>query len=447
MKPGQGFGYVDQQTGGYIGENTTYPEFEASRPRWHQMPSAIQISAARSIKLSKCLFTQFGAGGIGIGNDDNAHLTGVGLGTQQISITDSYFTQVMGNSITAGGIKALAHHPTDDRMISSLINIEGNIFFNNSALFSSTVNILTTYVQNSTIEHNDLQTAPYSGISHGYGWGSNDAGGSVEYLNRGLYKYQPLYTTPTTSKNNLIRGNLIHDYGKLHTDLAALYTLSRSPGTVFTENYVYDADWPGMYPDEGSSNMTINNNVFFSSRRWWQANDGNINLHTGNMTVMDNWGKVGDTLVNQPNGTGRRGNTFLRNYVVSSLLNMTAVGQKAAYRAGIPPGARADRPVSNDDSLSDGYLSIGTKDGLLAVNVTNFDDVKFEQLDFQVSANGARVSAVKVPRHVPADGSAVATYKVKVSTETNVTGTVTYKNPRTGKLGLLVASGTYVPNA
>jgi hypothetical protein len=251
LRPAQ-YGYVDQQTGGYIGENVTYPQFEASRPRWWQVPSAIQVSAAEHISFTGGSYTELGAGGIGIGNDDNAHLTGVGLGANDVTVADGYFTQVMANSITAGGIKADAHHPSDPRMINANIHLTGNIFYNISSLFSSTVSILATYVQYSEISHNDISSVPYSGIFHGYGWGSNDAGGSQTYITRGLYNYQPLYNTPTTSMNNVIEGNLIHSYGLSHSDLGAVYTLSKSPDTHISENYAFDSSWYGFYTDEGS---------------------------------------------------------------------------------------------------------------------------------------------------------------------------------------------------
>lgn len=100
MRPAT-YGYVDQQTGGYIGANVTYPTFEASRQYWYLMPGAIQISAAHNIHFEGGTYTQLGAGGFGIGNDREACLTGVGLGAKNVSVRGGYFTQVMGNSITA----------------------------------------------------------------------------------------------------------------------------------------------------------------------------------------------------------------------------------------------------------------------------------------------------------------------------------------------------------
>jgi hypothetical protein len=164
------------------------------------MQSAIQISAASNVLFTGGNFTQLGAGGVGIGNDANAHASGVGLGATNVAIREAFFSQVMGNSITAGGIRGDAHHPSDLRMLNSRISIENNIFRNVSSLFSSTVPVFASYVQSSSISHNDIDIAPYSGICHGFGWGANDAGGSPEYEKRGLYQYQATYSTATVSR-------------------------------------------------------------------------------------------------------------------------------------------------------------------------------------------------------------------------------------------------------
>jgi hypothetical protein len=95
-------GYVDQQTGGHLCENKTYTpsNFESARPWWCQMPSAVQVSAASNIAFTGGSYTQLGGGGVGIGNDANAHLSGVGLGASRVSVTDAYFSQIMGVSTT-----------------------------------------------------------------------------------------------------------------------------------------------------------------------------------------------------------------------------------------------------------------------------------------------------------------------------------------------------------
>ena len=350
-------------------------------------------------------------------------MTGVGLGTSNIVVREGYFSQVMGNSITAGGIRADAHHPSDSRMLNSNIEISGNIFYNVSSLFSSTVPILTTYLQYSTISHNDIYIAPYSGICHGYGWGSNDAGGSSEYVKRGLYKYQPQYSTPTIMQNNRIYGNLIHGYGLSHTDLGAVYTISKSPSTYITDNYAFDSNVGfGMYTDEGSNSYLIQNNIFLSSGIWYAQNG----VNTANNTITGNYGKTGRSIA--------------QNTIVSDLSQVSIDAKKTAYRAGILPGKRAGRPVSNP-KLADGAATISGSGGNVIVTLYNFDDVSFSNVTINISANGATFTPVSAPTSIPGNGTATATYKISGTSSSNVLVTVKYMNPRVGASSTVSASG------
>jgi hypothetical protein len=385
------------------------------------MPSAIQVSAAKNILFSGGKYTQFGSGGVGIGNDQNAHISGVGLGASYISVKDGYFSQVMGNSITAGGIRADAHHPSDSRMLNTRIEISNNIFYNVSSLYSSTVPIFVSYAQYSIISHNDINIAPYSGICHSFGWGSNDAGGSSEYTNRGLYNYQPKYTTPTISQNNLIDGNLLHRYGLSHTDLGALYTLSKSPSTVISSNYAFDSTGFGVYTDEGSNSYTISDNVLLSSGIWNAVNG----VNTANNSYVNNYGK---------SGGGRAGVT-----IISDLSQASVTAKRAAYRAGVLPAKRSGRQVSNPD-IPDGAITIGSASGNLTITLNNFDDSAFTGVTFTVTAGNNPPTAVNVPNTIPANGASAATYRVS-GTMPSVSVNVRYTNGRTGASKTLTASG------
>lgn len=437
----------------------TYPQFEASRPRWWQVPSAIQVSAAERISFTGGSYTELGTGGIGIGNDDNAHLTGVGLGANNVTVADGYFTQVMANSITAGGIKADAHHPRDPRMINANIRLTGNIFYNVSSLFSSTVSVLVTYVQFSEISHNDVYSVPYSGICHGYGWGSNDAGGSQTYINRGLYDYQPLYETPTTSMNNVIKGNLIHSYGLSHTDLGAIYTLSKSPDTHISENYAYDSKWYGFYTDEGSNSLIATQNNYLSDGAWFAPNEGcaTCGVHTANNTLVNNFGHNGEDRVNFPNGAGTFNDTFLSNLNVASLDLTSEAAHRVAYRAGIAPGRRGSRPVTNSRT-SDSYLALNFLNGLhpgefvVVADMSNFDDFDFVNVVVQSSLSG-NVNYELNSTHsnsltVPANGITSTNWTLSTkhdflcTTPPMVHISATYRNPRTGISNTITRSGT-----
>jgi hypothetical protein len=423
------------------------------------MPSAIQISAAERISFTGGSYTQLGSGGFGIGNDNNAYISDLGLGAHNVSVADGYFTQVMGNSITAGGVQANAHHPSDPRMINSGIMLTGNIFYNVSSLFSSTVSIFVSYVQYSEISQNDVFYVPYSGICHGYGWGSNDAGGSLTYINRGLYDFQPLYETPTTSMNNLVHGNLIHAYGLSHTDLGATYFLSKSPDTQISNNYALNSTWYGVYTDEGSNSYTITNNDYLSNGNWYAPNQGcaTCGVNNANNTLGNNFGHVAGDEVNFPNKSGNFNDTFIDNLNVPSLAVTSEEGQRVAYRAGVLPGRRGSRPVSNPET-PDAYLSLAfssVSGGRVQVTVTlsNFDDEDFTNVSFDQAVTGAAkyklTSTGKVPQSIPANGASAVNWDLEASGPSKtctapptISVTAKYKNPRTGKSETISTTGT-----
>lgn len=301
LNPSGSDGWSDQQTGGYIhgdgkeeGYTNGYPSFDSTRPFWWQMPGAVQVSAAKNVTFLRDRFVGLGSVALGIGNDDNAHKAGVGLAADTINVTGCVFTQIAASGIIVGGIRANAHHPSDPRMIDQNITIANNLIHDIGIDYRDADAILLTYAASCLVSHNEVYNLPYTGISHGYGWGQNDDGGSKEYQARGLYQYQPLYTTPTTSKNNQFVANYIHDNMKEMNDGGAFYELSASPGTVFSKNYVKAPAHSagsnfGTYSDEGTRYVTFSENVFDGWGEWANLNC-NENNNNGNITYTGNWG-------------------------------------------------------------------------------------------------------------------------------------------------------------
>ncbi|MEU4227017.1 hypothetical protein AB0F17_22190 [Nonomuraea sp. NPDC026600] len=416
--PSTRYGYTDQQTGAFIGDDTVYPEFEASRPHWHQMPAAVQVSAAQNITLTRNTYSDLGSVGVGVGNDANAHASGVGLGTQRIAIRDSAFTQIAGNGITVGGIQADAHHPSDPRMIVKDIDISGNLVHDVAKTYTAGVAILTTYPENAVISHNEVHTLPYSGINAGYGWGTNDAGGSPEYVRRGLYKYQPKYATPTTLKNNRIVGNLVHDIMRMHTDGGAFYNLSANPGTVWERNYTYGNPFYGVYADEGTRFGTFRDNVFeqLNSIQWLTENQG---PHlTGNNTVTGNW--TNSTNTNAVNG--QRGDVVTGNVYVPSK-EWPLAAYKVIYEAGLPVERRGEPGVSHPSS---GHLAVTAApltDGTMTVTatITNVGQARLRNLDLLIQTDdGSKVERLQRAEHsVPGGTSTKGVWKLRNSAASN----------------------------
>lgn len=300
LAPSSPEGYVDQQSGGYIQGSGLAPAnprttcsrgceaIEATRPNWSQLPAAVQVSAANKIAFIGDTFTGIGSDALGIGQDNNAVLAGVGLGASNISVINSNFSQIAAGGITIGGMQADAHHPSDPRMINQNFTITGNTIQSTGIDYRDSMGILATYTTNATISHNEVFNVPYTGIALGFGWGVNDPGGSPDYLARGLYNHQPIYTTPTTAKNNTLSNNYVHNYMQQLHDGGCFYTLSANPGTQINNNHCSTGGTFGIYFDEGSRFMTAQNNVFDKSGPWLNEN-GASNNNTGNQTLLNNW--------------------------------------------------------------------------------------------------------------------------------------------------------------
>jgi hypothetical protein len=342
-------GWVDQQTGAYITGNWSWPafgsctsgcpQFEATRPNWNQMPAAVQVSAANNITFSNGQFVNLGQTAIGIGNDANGHASGVGLGASNITVTGSEIARSSAGGIVVGGVRADAHHPSDQRMVNRDITISNNRIHDLGLEYRGIVSVLTTYVANATMSHNEVYNLPYTGMSIGYGWGSNDAGGSNHYADRGLYNYQPRYSTATTASNNRLTGNYIHDVMQQMTDGGCIYTLSANPNAMIRDNYCLRTNgWFGLYFDEGSRYYTATNNVFSSTGTWATANYF-FAENMGNFTVTNNWSTNGSTNVTN----GDRGNVVSGNVTVSNG-NWPSGAQAVIASAGVqsnpPSGGR-----------------------------------------------------------------------------------------------------------
>ena len=287
MGPSRPTGYASQQSGAFLSETATVrpaeayktcnwgcPEFETMRQKWSQMPAAVQVAAAHNVTFDGNTFTQLGQVGLGIGNDANANLSGAQLATDGITVSRNRFAILAGGAIVAGGIRLDAHHPSDPRLTNKNLTIDNNIVTQVSLNYKESSAILSTYVDGARILHNDVSDATYDGIDIGWGWGYNDAGGNPNYEeNQKGYTVNTKFTTPTTLRNNEVAYNRIHSIKQWYMDGGAIYNLSANPGTRIHNNYIYDiGDKIGIYMDEGSKHIRIDNNVVETRRRWLNAN-------------------------------------------------------------------------------------------------------------------------------------------------------------------------------
>jgi ricin-type beta-trefoil lectin protein len=344
-------GYANQQNGTFLKGTYSYRPgdaftscargctmFERARNTWLQEPAAVQVSAAHHISFTDSTFTNLGQTALGIGQDANAMVTGVGLGASDIDVIGNRFTEVGGHAIAVGGVQPDAHHPSDQRMINRNVRIEDNTVNRVSVDYKDNSGILSTYVTNARIVRNEVTNVPYDAIDTGYGWGSHDPGGSNEYTNRGYYNYSPRYTTPTTLRDNYVANNLVHHTKARFHDGGSVYNLSASPGTVVEENYLYNVSGVGLYLDEGTRYTTYRNNVLQGTSPWVFTNSYGTAHNTNDNVITGNWYNSGDAQIPD---AALHNNQVTGNIQVSGTA-WPSGAQAAICEAGVAPARRTE---------------------------------------------------------------------------------------------------------
>lgn len=356
LEPSGPNGYPSQQSGAYLaGELPGYPNepirdcswgcwaFEAARNHWRQQPAAVQVAAAKRIVFANDEFTHLGQLALGVGNNADANLSGIGLGTTTIDIVRNRFSDLAGGAIMVGGITHDAHHPPRPELGVRDIMIRNNIIENVSQNYREQAAVLVTYATAPIIVNNDISAASYDGIDVGWGWGTHDPGGSAAYrtTDRGYYD-QPgnvTYDTPTILRDSVVVGNRVHDVKRWFPDGGAIYHLSADPGALIAENYIYDV--PGgiaLYLDEGSRYVTVRNNVVSNVGVWLNLNSQDSSLPR--RTAMDN-----TAVANWRNGGRISGDwsAYLNNRLTDNIevnnSDWPAGAREVIARSGVQPDA------------------------------------------------------------------------------------------------------------
>jgi hypothetical protein len=178
------------------------------------------------------------------------HLAGyaieLGRGCQRIKVD---FNEI--SDIGAGGIRI--GEPGDSGKTGDANDhnvITDNHIHHLGEVFKPAIGVVVFQSGYNLIAHNHIHDLYYTAISVGWTWGY----------------------TETVCHDNIIEFNHLHDIGKnLLSDMGSIYTLGPQKGTILRNNLIHDVSaftyggW-GIYPDEGSTGILIENNIVFRTK-------------------------------------------------------------------------------------------------------------------------------------------------------------------------------------
>jgi len=220
------------------------------------MTPAVDVQNARMVRFYNCAFRHLGGSGVRLGRD-----------CRNCAVFDGVISDIAGNGVMLGepSVRAAETGNSGGNLVENcLIERCGAVYY-------GAVGIWVGLSGENVIAQNEVRHLPYTGISVGWRWNP----------------------TPSPCKGNLLTNNHIHHVMQVLSDGGGIYTLGRQPGTKLTGNWIHDvplnagrAESNGMFLDEGSTDLLIENNLIHGVvRSPLRFHKAGVNLVRANVLV------------------------------------------------------------------------------------------------------------------------------------------------------------------
>lgn len=221
------------------------------------VPAAVEVAASRDVSFAGCGFMH-----------TDGYAVDVAWNCEGTAVCDSLLCDLGAGGVRIGNFDRSRMLETDGKRGTTVGNCR---ITDGGHVFPEGVGVFIGRSSYNTVVSNEIDHLRYSGVSVGWDWDDK---------------------RPSKAHHNEIAYNHIHDIGLgLLSDMGMIYLLGRAPGTTVHDNNLHDVSCftyggNGIYPDEGSSELKIWNNVVRNAKaKCYHQNYGEGNEVFNNIFV------------------------------------------------------------------------------------------------------------------------------------------------------------------